>query len=410
MSDKFEFKAINNEGRELNGVREANDRFALARDLRAENLVLVSAKVVSGAIASGTTETKLSLLDRLQLISIKDRLVFIGSLAAMIGAGLSLTRALAVMERQTTNTKFKFVIRSLINQINEGKSLNQAMTTFPKVFPAVLVAMVAVGEESGRLAQALETARLQLNKSYDLRRKIKGALMYPGVIIAAIIVIAALMMVFVVPSLTQFFSDFKVQLPWSTRFVIGLSNFLGNHYLLVLIGVIFLVWLFLRLKHTKWGNRVFTRVIMRLPVIATMNRNFNAAVTMRTLASLLGSGVSMVESVRITSEVTQNPFYFRLLQDGLVVIQQGLPLSGVLKGSGTIYPPLVGELVEVGEETGNLPEMLLRGATFFEDEVDQATKSLSTIIEPVLMIIVGVGVGFFAVSMIYPLYSLSNAI
>jgi type IV pilus assembly protein PilC len=149
---------------------------------------------------------------------------------------------------------------------------------------------------------------------------------------------------------------------------------------------------------------------MRLPVIATMNRNFNAAVTMRTLASLLGSGVSMVESVRITSEVTQNPFYFRLLQDGLVVIQQGLPLSGVLKGSGTIYPPLVGELVEVGEETGNLPEMLLRGATFFEDEVDQATKSLSTIIEPVLMIIVGVGVGFFAVSMIYPLYSLSNAI
>lgn len=410
MGEKFEFKAINNAGREVAGVREANDRFALARDLRGEDLVLVTAKPVSGNVSSGVTETKLSLLDRLQPIGIKDRLVFIGSLAAMVSAGLALTRALAVMERQTKNNKFKFIIRSVINQISEGKSLHEAMLLFPKVFPPVLVAMVSVGEESGRLAEALETARLQLNKSYELRRKIKGALMYPGVIIAAIIVIATLMMIFVVPSLTQFFSDFKVALPWSTRFVIGLSNFLGAHYILVLVLVIAGGWLLLRLKRTVLGNRIFTKVIMHTPVIATMNRNFNAAVTMRTLSSLLGSGVSMVESVRITSEVTQNPFYTRILHDGLEVIQKGLPLSGVLKGPGEMYPPLVGELVEVGEETGNLPQMLGRGASFFEDEVDQATKSLSTIIEPVLMIIVGIGVGFFAVSMIYPLYSLSDAI
>jgi type IV pilus assembly protein PilC len=191
--------------------------------------------------------------------------------------------------------------------------------------------------------------------------------------------------------------------------VIGLSNFLSHHYLIVIGLVALLVWLFFRFKKLVWGKRLLTRVVMHLPVIKTMNSNYNAALTMRTLASLLGAGVSMVESVRITSEVTQNPFYFAILNNGLEVIQKGLPLSGVLK-QAALYPPLVGELVEVGEETGNLPEMLLRGANFYEDEVDQATKSLSTIIEPVLMIIVGIGVGFFAVSMIYPLYSLSNSI
>jgi type IV pilus assembly protein PilC len=408
MGEKFEFRAKTAEGREVGGIREANDRFALARDLRAEDLVLVTARAVKGEAATGGIGS-LSFLDRLQRIGMKDRLVFIGSLAAMIAAGLSLTRALAVMERQMRNAKFKAVIHSMISQINEGRSLHEAMSSFPNVFPAVLVAMVAVGEESGKLAEALETARVQLNKSYDLRRKIKGALIYPGVIIAAIIVIAALMMMFVVPSLTQFFSDFKVELPWSTRFVIGLSNFLSHHYLIVIGLVALLVWLFLRFKKLVWGKRLLTRVVMHLPVIKTMNSNYNAALTMRTLASLLGAGVSMVESVRITSEVTQNPFYFAILNNGLEVIQKGLPLSGVLK-QAALYPPLVGELVEVGEETGNLPEMLLRGANFYEDEVDQATKSLSTIIEPVLMIIVGIGVGFFAVSMIYPLYSLSNSI
>ena len=336
--------------------------------------------------------------------------MFAGSLAAMLGAGLSLARVLAVLERQMTNKRFKQIIGELSAKINRGDPLSRAMADFSDVFPPVFIAMVASGEESGKLASSLEVVRLQLSKSYDLHRRVKGAMIYPAIVVGVTIIIGVLMMIYLVPQLTTLFRDLKVELPLSTRIVIATSDFLSNHTISFLVSLLIVVTGIIKLVRTKRGKYFSTTIWLHTPGIGTIMRNMNAAVTMRTISSLLSSGVSMLESLSITSKVLQNPFYQKVIVEAGGVVEKGGPLSGVFKAHDKVYPVFVGEMTEVGEETGDLPGMLLKGALFFEDEVDQATKNLSTIIEPALMILIGIFVGFFAVSMLGPMYSLSNNI
>ncbi|MBI2100189.1 MAG: type II secretion system F family protein [Candidatus Vogelbacteria bacterium] len=400
---KFTFKATGNTG-EQSGVREAADRFALARELRAEGLMVTSAKET--AAVKSKIKFSLPLFGK---VKTKEKIIFASSLAAMISAGLSLSRALSVALRQTTNKKFKKTIVEVSQKISAGSSLSQALGASPDVFPPVFVAMVAAGEESGNLPQSLEIVRQQMAKSYDLQRKVKGAMIYPAVILGAIVVIAILMMMLVVPTITAVFKDFNVTLPLSTRLIIGISDFISGQpiifvgLLLLLIG--FSIWLL----RTRRGKRGATYLIMHLPAISKIVKDTNAAITMRTISSLLSSGVSLIQSITITARVVQNSHYQTILTGAAEVVQKGQPLSAVFKANEKIYPILVGELTEVGEETGDLAGMLQKGATFFEEEVDQATKNLSTIIEPALMILIGIAVGFFAVSIIGPIYSLSSS-
>ncbi len=404
---QFNFKALKAEGGEaVVGVREAADRFALAREMRAEGLTLVSVK--EAAAAKRKFNFSLPFLGG--KVKIKDKIIFASSLSAMTSAGLSLSRALAVVERQTGNKRFKQVITEVSQKINAGSSLSQALAVFPTIFPPVFVAMVAAGEESGNLPQAIEIVRQQMAKSYDLRRKVKGAMIYPSVILVAIIAIAILMMIFVVPTITQVFKDFKVALPLSTRIIIGVSDFIAGQTIifLTLLGSIIAAVIFL--LRTAGGKRRATYVVMRLPAIGAIAKNMNSAVTMRTISSLISSGVSLVQALTITAKVVQNSYYQNTLTAAAETVQKGLPLSSVFRANEKIYPILVGEMTAVGEETGDLAGMLLKGAFFFEEEVDQATKNLSTIIEPALMILIGIAVGFFAVSIIGPIYSLSATI
>jgi type IV pilus assembly protein PilC len=218
------------------------------------------------------------------------------------------------------------------------------------------------------------------------------------------------MMIFLVPTLTATFKELGVELPLSTRLVIGVSEFLNHHILLAILGVLVSVTAVVGGLRTKSGGRLFDTILLRLPVIGNIVRAANSAVTMRTIASLVVSGVSMIESLKITERVLQNSYYKEVMAKAADSIQQGVNLSTIFKQEGKLYPLLVGEMAEVGEETGNLSQMLTNGAEFYEAEVDQATKNLSTIIEPALMVFIGIAVGFFALSMIGPMYSLSDAI
>ncbi len=404
----FQYRAVDNAGAESAGEREALDRFALARALKSESgLTLVETKEKK-ATGGGSFMDKLNAL--FSRVKIKDQIIFAGSLSAMLGAGLSLSRALAVMERQTGNKNFKKIISDVAERVSRGSTLSKALATYNKIFPPVFIAMVAAGEESGNLAGSLETARQQLAKSHDLRRKVKGAMIYPAIIVSVIIVIGILMMIFLVPQLTSLFKDLEVDLPLSTRIVVWTSDFLSTHtlsFVLVFLALVVASWRGLK---TRAGKNLFTRVAMKAPAVSTIIKNLNAAVTMRTLSSLVSAGVSLVEAITITTEVIQNPFYREVLKQAVEKIQKGSALSVVFKEHEDIYPILVGEMAEVGEETGNLTGMLLKGATFFEDEVEQATKNLSTLIEPALMVLIGIAVGFFAVSMLGPMYSLSDKI
>ena len=403
---KYSFRATNSAGEEVNGERDAQDSLGLSRVLRMEGLSPILIKPIP---------QKRELLDQLlgsfrSPLSLHDKILFASNLGAMIEAGLSLSRALEVIERQGGNTRSKAVVHAIAERVRGGGSLHDSLALHSNIFPPVFIAMVAAGEESGKLPQSLGIISSQLEKSYELRRKIRGAMVYPAVIVTVIILIGILMMIYVVPALTATFKDLGVELPISTRLVIWFSNFVSAHKIFTLLAFPVILLGFWRSLKISYVKRLFETLILKLPLISPLIQKINSAMTMRTISSLVSSGVSMVESLRITEDVLQNHAYRELLRHARESVQKGLPLSASFRGNEKLYPILVGELTAVGEETGDLPGMLMKGAEFYEKEVEQVTKNLSVIIEPVLMVLIGIAVGFFAIAMLGPMYSLTDAI
>jgi type II secretory pathway component PulF len=389
-------------GEEVRAEREAADRFTLARELRGEGLTLVSASPRQALQAWRAW--------RFNRVSLKDKIVFANSMASMLGSGLSLTRALNVLERQATKSGWREVLESLSQRINAGESFSKALGAFPDIFPTFFVSMVAAGEESGKLTVALEGIRDELSKSYELRRNLRGAMIYPVIILVAIVVVSAIIVLFLLPVLTGLFLELEVDLPLSTRILIAISNFASRFYLFILLAMFGGVYAGWRFSRHERGRRFTAYAGLRLPVLKNLMRNFNSAMTLRTLSILIASGVGLVEALRLTQEIIINPYYRQILREGAEAVQKGKTLSSVLLQHASLYPPLATEMTQVGEETGNLAGMMERGAVFFEAEVAQTTKNLSAILEPVLMIIIGIIVGFFAFSVIGPIYGLMNSL
>lgn len=376
------------------GVRQTGGRLVSAREIN-EGILKTTLNWVNNFIGS---------------VKLQEKIVFARNVAAMLNAGLALSRAIAIMERQTKNQKFKEILSVINEEIAKGGTFSGALAKSPNVFSSLFVSMVRAGEESGGLGEALKVVGDQMEKSYLLIKKIRGAMIYPAIIICAMFGIGVLMMIYVVPSLTATFTELNVELPTSTKVIIGISNFLKNHTIIFFTLVIgFIVGTVFALR-TQRGQRYFDYVTPRFPIIGTLVKESYAARTSRTLSSLLQSGVEVVTALLITKDVLGNSYYKEVIDEAQKEIQKGAPMSGVFIVHEEIYPILVGEMMSVGEETGALSDMLGKLAEFYESEVDQKTKDLSTIIEPFLMLLIGAGVGFFAVAMISPTYSVLNNI
>lgn len=401
---KFEFKAKRSNGEIEKGVRESTDRFKLSHELSAEGLIPISIKLQESKVKYDFNFFN----EMFVRIKLHEKIIFARNLGSMLTAGLSLSRALSVLQKQTTNVKLKKIIKSILGDVESGKSLSQATAKFPQVFSSLFVAMIAAGEESGSLPGSLKIISEQLDKVYAIRKKVAGAMVYPSIIFVAMIIIGALMLVFVVPNLTKSFAEFGATLPYSTRLVINSSEFLINHYLAAIFAFLSVLAFIYYGFNSKRGQRVIDYIFLRVPVISSIVKQINSAATARTVSSLVSSGVTITKSLEITQEVVQNYYYKQSLSRALNGIQKGESLSSFFKEEERLYPVLIGEMSEVGEETGNLPGMLMNVAVFYEGEVDAMTKDMSTIIEPVLMLFIGLAVGFFTVSMIQPIYALSG--
>lgn len=402
---KFRYKEQTKEGKVIEGIAESPDMFALAKEIRERGGVPLSIKEFNEKSIKNIIN-----FDVFVGVSLSEKIMFTNNLSGMLSAGLALTRALSVLEKQTTNKYFNSVLKSLIDDINGGGTLSSGMKKFPKVFSGVFVSMVHSGEESGGLPRTLQEIGMTLKKTYDLNRKVKGALIYPSIIVLAIFVIGILMMIYVVPTLTKTFTDVGVELPGPTKVIIFISNALSQHFFLFALVIALVVGsglLFAKLKITK---RYFDLFIIKIPVMGTLIQEMNTARTARTLSSLLSSGVDVSKALAITEEVLQNVHYKELVHNSINSIEKGVALSASFKANTHLYPIMVGEMIEVGEETGKLSSMLTDIANFYETEVDNKTKNLSTIIEPVLMIFIGVAVGFFAIAMIKPMYTVMDNI
>jgi type IV pilus assembly protein PilC len=402
----FTYKAKKKDtGEVYEGMLDAADRYELYRLIRESG----------GEIISFKSHDSKSFLGRFFSMSFggvktQEKIAFARNLGSMISAGLPVSRALTVMERQTKNKTLKKIVNSLNDNISKGKTLAEAMQGYPKVFSQLFISMVKAGEQSGTLAESLKVVALQMDRSYALVRRIRGALMYPIVVVIAMIIIAIILLTYIIPTLMTTFSGLNVTLPWTTQLIVNFSNVIRYHGILLGSVVLIVVILLITWSRRLSGKKFFHYLLIKLPIIGTIVKEVNSARTARTLSSLLNSGVDVVEAVVITGEVIQNVHYKAVLKKAEETIKKGEPISKVFGENEKLYPSFITEMMNVGEETGKMGEMLLGVAVYYEDDVEQATKDMSAVIEPLIMIVIGAAVGFFAVAVISPIYSLVNVI
>lgn len=403
---RFSYTAEKAGGEVYKGTATARDRFELYEVVRREGARIIS-------VSEDAEHNYFSLKywnSKISTVPEYEKILFARNLGAMLGAGLSLARALAVIERQTKNARLVSVVSELSAAVRRGETLHGALSKFPHVFPKLFVAMTRAGEEGGQLSSALGVVSDQMERMYVLKKKIRGALLYPMIIVVAIVGIGVFMMINVVPTLAQTFEEMDAELPSSTQAIIAVSNFLVRYTIVAASLVVILFGGLYGFLRTELGSRIKDFVFLHIPLIGPIVKEVNAARTSRTLASLLSAGVDVITALDIVADVVQNSYFKAVIVRAKENVGKGEPLSAAFVRAEHLYPAFVGEMMSVGEETGALTEMMKKLAVFYEDEVDRKTKDMSTIIEPFLMVAIGAAVGFFAVAMISPIYQLSENI
>jgi type IV pilus assembly protein PilC len=406
---KFTYTGEDSQGNPVKETIAAEDRFSVYEQARNQGHTVTGVEEVSALnIKNLLNMEKINVF--LSKVKEDELVMLTRNLGSMLIAGLTVTRALSVIERQSKNPKLKAVIKDIVDKINRGGSFYEALRDHPKVFSDLYVAMVKAGEESGNLATSLQTLSVQMERASNLKKKVKGAMIYPSIVLIVMVVIGVLMMIFVMPRITSVFKGMDKELPATTQVLITVSDYMAANTALVLVllvgGIAGIIYFF----RTTIGKRILSFVIVRLPVIGLIAKETNSARTARTLSSLLESGVDVIQAIEITEEVLQNVYYKKILREAATRVEKGTPLSETFIEHEELYPILVGEMILVGEETGKISGMMKELAIFYENEVERKTKDLSTIIEPLLMVVIGGSVGFFALALIAPIYSISDGI
>lgn len=402
---KFSVVLKKEDGTQEKRVIDATSRFEVYSQVEKEAAVVVS--IAEGSGLSLPTWLNINITSG---IKTEERITFAKNLSAMLAAGLTLSRALSVIERQAGSKGLKAIVVSLSSRVKKGDAFFEALADHPKIFSKLFVAMTKAGEESGTLADALKVVAKQMDQSFTLEKKIKGAMIYPAIILFAVIVIGILMMIYVVPTLSSTFKELGAKLPDATVAVIAISDFMSANVVLVFALLIGCTAGFIWFSKTKFGSNLILAIALHIPVIGTLVRETYSARAARSLSSLLASGVEMLSAIAITEEIVgQNPFG-KVVGESAARVKKGDALSAAYIEHPKLYPVFFGEMIMVGEETGQVSGMLSQVAEYYENDVSEGTKDLSTIIEPMLMLFIGAFVGVFAVAMISPIYSLSSEI
>lgn len=343
-------------------------------------------------------------------ISTKDKVMFARHTNVMLKAGLSLSQALKILIDQNPNPNFKKILQNIKIELEQGQSFAKSLAKYPRVFSSFFINIVKVGETSGKLEESLDHLAKKLQKDYELINKIRGAMMYPSIILAVMIIAILLIIIYVLPQLVDIFKEINVPLPWTTRTIITLSDIIQKFGLYILFGLVSVVGLFILAFRSKSGKMVFHRFSLKLPIIASILKEIDLAKFARTLNTLLISGVPIIKSFEITSEVVGNVLYKKAIFEATSFLKKGVRIIDILEKKPKLFPPLVCQMIAVGEETGSLDKILADLADFYEKEVTQTMDNLASIIEPILLIILGLGVAIIALSVFSPIYSLVEQI
>jgi len=399
----FLYKARNGLAEVQTGELSAKNRTELAALLKQKKLILISAEE-----RKEKKEIKLPFLK--PRVGLVDKMLFTRNLAVMLRSGLAFSRALSILSEQTKSKYFAEVLRNVQGDVEKGAALADSLEKYPKVFNQLFVSMVRVGDTGGNLEEVLDLLAVQLKKDHELTSKVRGAMMYPCVILVAMGGIGILMMAFVFPKLLGMFTESGKELPFATKVLVFLSNTLVSYGIYLFIAFVAFLYFFVKSIKTTAGKKVFDTFMLKVPVIGPIITKVNVARFCRTVSSMITSGVSIVQALDTVSGTLGNYAYSASAKDACLKVQKGVNLSEVIAEYGKLYPSMMIHMIEVGEETGSVEGTMKQVAEYYEEEVDQFTSNLSSVIEPILMLIMGGAVGFFAIALIQPMYGIMETV
>jgi len=361
-------------------------------------------------IKKGIKEKLDELVAKLNRVSATDKMFFAKHLSVMVKAGISISKAVKTLAMQTKNKKFANILLSVHNDLDKGETFTNALGKYEDVFGELFINMIKSGEISGKLEDVLVQLYTQLKKSHDLVSKIRNALIYPVIVIVSMGGIGIAMLVFVVPKITNIFTEVDAELPLATKILINISSAINNHAVIVSIGVVVFIVGFVKILKTKKGKSIFDIIILKTPILSPIIKKINLALFSRTIGSLLNTDIAIVESFKITAGIMKNSQYSKRLLQISAEVEKGVSITDAINYHKEIFPPVVLQMVSVGEETGTLSDILNEVANFYEEEVSSIMETLPSIIEPVLMLVLGAAVAFMALSILMPMYSLTQHI
>lgn len=342
-------------------------------------------------------------------VPLKEKMFFVEHLAVMLKAAIPLDRALSTLAEQTAHKSFRRILQTILEAVKRGETLSSGLAQFESVFGGFFVSMIAAGEYSGKLEDGLRRLYMQMKKDYELRSKVISALTYPIFVVIAMIGIGGTIMLFVVPKLIPLFEGFGAQLPLATRILIALSRFLSTYALFVALAMIAGGIALIKLLRGPWRHS-WHGLLLRTPIISGLIKRIHIARFSRTLSTLLSTDILVVDALKITAKILGNEHYKIAILKMAEQVTTGIPIATAIKEYPTLFPPTLHTMVQVGEESGTLVDLLGEVAEFYEESVDDTTKSISSIIEPALIILLGAAVGGIALAILMPMYTLLDQV
>ena len=396
----FKYKAFTSDGKAANGFVEAGSQDQAVKLLKDKQLFVVSlTQTQEKALSSAIT--------KMQKIGFSDIVNFTRQLSTMVMSGLSIPDALSILKAQTPNPMLVNLIGDVERSIVGGGNLGDALAKYPQYFSTIYISLIRAGEASGQLDKVLTQLADTLEGQREFKSKVTGALIYPAVIVVGMIVVVIVMMVVVMPKLTDLYKDFGIELPMSTKLLIGLSNFFIHQWWALIMIIAGAVFVFNRWKKTESGRYILDSLILKIPLYGQLQQKLILVEFTRTLAMLIGSGIHILDALRILKGSLINVLFQNAIDDITKKVEKGFPLGDMFSAHKE-FPPIVSQMVKVGEETGKLDETLTKISRYFQTETEGIVKGLTTAIEPIIMVILGVGVGFIVISVITPIYSLTS--
>lgn len=401
---KFEYEARTPTGEISQGSVEAANEEAALETLRQYNLIILGIEKARGGLSLSREITFLSRVKKLEIV------IFSRQLSVLVDAQVPLLESLRTLAEQTETARFRKVILDVVASVDAGTPLSSALAEYPKLFSKFYRSVVEAGEISGRLQEVLLYLADHEERNYDLNRKVSGALIYPAFIVFSILVVGAIMMIFVVPQLTSIFEETGAELPILTRLVIAVSNFLQNFWWLVILLIIGLGVGGARYIRTSGGRALWDTFLLYVPIIKTLFRKIYLTRFSENLSTLIKGGIPIIEALRITGEVVGNAVYQKIIMDAAEEVRRGGTISSVLADQKPEYiPKLVIQMVKVGEETGKLDVILAKIGSFYKKDVDNLVDNLTTLIQPILILVLGAAAGILVAAILLPIYNLSSS-